>query len=186
MLYLDAAASFWREWVVSYDSSHQYILGRTVVSGTRSSWERARMWARLRYARLMSLARRSERRVEHSPIRWLVVSLTIALSLLGLANAARIARLIRLKRLRTHPERSPDLAAIMWYERMARYLARRGVRKSTSQTPQEFLRVIEDAQLRTQVGRFTEAYEAARFGNSEDDAQRLPELYEEVEAVTRK
>ncbi len=27
MLYLDAASSFWREWVVSYDSSHQSILG---------------------------------------------------------------------------------------------------------------------------------------------------------------
>jgi protein-glutamine gamma-glutamyltransferase len=186
MLYLDAAASFWREWVVSYDSSHQYILGRTVVSGTRSSWERARMWARLRYARLMSLARRSERRVEHSPIRWLVVSLAIALLLLGLANAARIARLIRLKRLQTHPERSPDQAAIMWYERMARYLARRGVRKSTSQTAQEFVRVIEDERLRTRVEQFTQAYESARFGNSEDDALQLPKLYEEVEAVTQK
>ena len=30
MLYLDAAASFWREWVVSYDTSHQYVLGQTV------------------------------------------------------------------------------------------------------------------------------------------------------------
>ena len=144
------------------------------------------MWARLRYARLMSLARRSERRVEHSPIRWLVVSLAIALLLLGLANAARIGRLIRLKRLRTHPERSPDQAAIMWYERMARYLARRGVRKSTSQTAQEFVRVIEDERLRTRVEQFTQAYESARFGNSEDDARQLPKLYEEVEAVAQK
>ena len=186
MLYLDAAASFWREWVVSYDSSHQYILGQTVMSGTRSSWERARMWARLRYARLMSLARKSQRRVEHSPIRWLAVSLAVTLLLLMLANAARIARIIRLKRLLTHPERSPDQAAIMWYERMARYLARKGVRKSTSQTAQEFVRVIEDERLRTRVGQFTEAYESARFGNSEDDALRLPKLYEQVEAVTRK
>ena len=28
MLYLDAAESFWREWVISYDFSHQYILGK--------------------------------------------------------------------------------------------------------------------------------------------------------------
>jgi len=144
------------------------------------------MWARLRYARLMSLARKSQRRVEHSPIRWLAVSLAVTLLLLMLANAARIARIIRLKRLLTHPERSPDQAAIMWYERMARYLARKGVRKSTSQTAQEFVRVIEDERLRTRVGQFTEAYESARFGNSEDDALRLPKLYEQVEAVTRK
>jgi transglutaminase-like putative cysteine protease len=186
MLYLDAAASFWREWVVSYDSSHQNILGQSVVSGTRNSWEHARVWARLRYARLMSLARRSQRGIEQSPMRWLVLSLVVTLLFLLLANASRIARMIRLKRLQAHPERSPDQAAIMWYERMSRNLAGRGVRKSASQTPQEFIRVIEDVQLRTRVGRFTEAYESARFGNSEDDALRLPMLYEEVEAQTGK
>jgi len=73
----------------------------------------------------------------------------------------------------------------MWYERMSRYLAGRGVRKSTTQTAQEFVRLIEDGRLRTQVARFTDAYESARFGNSPDDAQRLPELYEEVQAATK-
>ncbi|MHB8215428.1 MAG: transglutaminase TgpA family protein [Candidatus Sulfotelmatobacter sp.] len=186
MLYLDAAASFWREWVVSYDSSHQSVLGHSVVSGTRGSWERARAWARLRYARLMNLARKGQRGVERSPGSWLIVSLAVALLLLGLANASRIARMIRTGRLRAHPERSPDQAAAMWYERMCRYLARRGVRKTTSQTAQEFVRVIEDGRLKAPVGRFTEAYESARFGNSADDALRLPELYEEVEAATKK
>ncbi len=66
------------------------------------------------------------------------------------------------------------------------YLARRGVKKSTAQTAQEFVRVIEDERLRTRVGKFTDAYESARFGNSADDAQRLPELYEEVEMAARK
>ena len=74
----------------------------------------------------------------------------------------------------------------MWYERMARFLARRGVQKSPAQTAQEFVRVIEDERLRLRVGRFTEAYESARFGNSPDDALQLPGLYEEVEAATRK
>jgi hypothetical protein len=106
--------------------------------------------------------------------------------LLLLANVGRIALMIRTRRLRAHPERSPDQAAAMWYERMARYLARRGVRKTTSQTAQEFVRVIEDGRLRTQVRKFTDAYESARFGNSSDDAQRLPDLYEEVEAATKK
>jgi len=109
-----------------------------------------------------------------------------ALLLVALGNAARIAQMIRTMRLRAHPERSPDQAAAMWYERMARYLARRGVRKDSTQTPREFVRVIEDERLRTRVRRFTDAYESARFGNSSDDAQRLPELYEEVELATRK
>jgi hypothetical protein len=57
--------------------------------------------------------------------------------------------------------------------------------KPASQTPQEFLRKIEDTRLREPVARFTAVYESARFGNSADDAQRLPELYEEVELATR-
>lgn len=186
MLYLDAAQSFWREWVISYDSSHQYILGHSALSRTRNSWERARTWAQLRYARLMGWARRSQRGVEHSPGRWLGGGLAVLLLWLVLGNAARIARMIRTRRLQAHPERSPDQAAAMWYERMARYLARRGVRKSTTQTAQEFVRVIEDERLRTPVGRFTDAYESARFGNSSEDAMRLPELYEDVQLATKK
>jgi transglutaminase-like putative cysteine protease len=186
MLYLDAAASFWREWVISYDSSHQSALGQSVLSGTRNSLERARMWARLRYAHLLNLARRGQRGAERSPGRWFGSGAVLVLLLLGLGNAGRIARMIRTRRLRAHPERSPDQAAAMWYERMARYLARRGVQKSTAQTAQEFVLVIEDQRLRARVGQFTDAYESARFGNSADDALRLPELYEEVESATRK
>jgi hypothetical protein len=73
----------------------------------------------------------------------------------------------------------------MWYRRMARALERQGMEKPASQTPQEFLRKIEDTRLREPVARFTAVYESARFGSSADDAQRLPELYEEVELATR-
>lgn len=186
MLYLDAAASFWREWVVSYDTSHQYVLGQTLMSGTRGSWERARMWARLRYERLLNWARQSQRRMGHSPGRWFAISISLALVVLVLGNAGRIARLIRMRRLQAHPERSPNQAATMWYERMARYLARRGMQKPETQTAQEFVRVIESDRLRRRVGEFTDAYESARFGNSSDDARRLPELFEEVELATKK
>ncbi len=73
----------------------------------------------------------------------------------------------------------------MWYERMARSLARQGVKKPSSQTPQEFVRRIDDARLREPVAHFTEVYESARFGNSADDARRLPKLFEEVESASR-
>ena len=184
LLYLDAAESFWREWVISYDSSHQYVLGRAALSGTHNSWERIRNWTSLRYARLLDRMRRDQQKAEQSPGRWFGGGLATGLLLLLLSNAARIAKMMRTRELKAHPERSPDEAAAMWYERMARCLARRGVKKSAAQTAQEFVCVIEDARLRTQVGRFTDAYESARFGNSSDDARRLPELYEEVELAT--
>jgi transglutaminase-like putative cysteine protease len=186
MLYLDAAASFWREWVISYDSSHQNVLGQTAITGTRVSWERARIWAQLSYERILRWTRLRERDTQTAPKRSVGGIAAVALLLLLLANAGRIARMIRTRQLQTHPERSPHQAAAMWYDRMARHMARRGLQKSTSQTPQEFVRVIEDEQLRIRIRKFTEAYESARFGNSSDDARRLPELYEEVEAAAKK
>ncbi len=184
-LYIDALSSFWRDWIVSYDTSHQYVLGQAALTGSRNLWEGARRWARRHYASMLKWARRSQDRVEHSPGRWAVGGTAIALSLLLLANLARIARLLHQKWLRAHPERSPQQAASMWYERMARALARRGLEKLRTQTPQEFLRKIEDGKLREPVARFTNAYESARFGNSGNDAQRLPELYQEIEVATR-
>lgn len=180
-LYVDAMASFWRDWIVSYDTSHQYVLGHAAVSGTRNLWENARKWARNKYAAMLQWARRSQDRVENSPARWGFAGAVVALVLLLLGNLGRIARWLHEMWLRAHPERSPEQAATMWYGRMARVVARRGVQKSATQTPHEFVRKIEDNRLREPVLRFTNVYESARFGNSADDAQRLPELYEEVE-----
>jgi hypothetical protein len=184
-LYIDAMSSFWRDWVVSYDSSHQYSLGQAAIGGTRGLWEGARIWARNKYASMLQWARHSQNRVEHSPGRWAILGLALAVGLFLLGNIGRIAHLLHEKWLQAHPERSPEQAASMWYGRMARALARRGVEKPAAQTPQEFVKKIEDGRLREPVARFTEAYEAARFGDSAEDVKRLPELYDEVESATR-
>jgi transglutaminase-like putative cysteine protease len=184
-LYVDAMASFWRDWVVSYDSSHQYVIGQAAFSGTRNLWQSSRAWARSRYQAMLRWARRSQDRMQHSPVRWAVVGLAIAIVFVLLGNLGRILRALHEHWLRTHPESSPEQAAAMWYTRMARAVARRGVRRSAGQTPREFLGKISDERLRAPVARFTDVYESARFGNSADDARRLPELYEEVELAAR-
>ncbi|HVI09221.1 MAG TPA: DUF3488 and transglutaminase-like domain-containing protein [Candidatus Binatia bacterium] len=186
MLYLDAASSFWREWVISYDSSHQYVLGRTVLSGTRSSWEQMRWWAQLRYAQMLSWAERKQAGIGNSPRNWLAWSFALVLLLGLLLNARTIVRALRLRHLAAHPEASPQKAASLWYEKMARLLARRGMKKSGRQTAQEFLRTIHEETLRSSVGRFTAAYEAARFGNSTAEAEKLPELYGEIKYAGKK
>lgn len=184
-LYVDAMASFWREWIVSYDSSHQYVLGKAAITTSRGAWDGARKWARNHYESMLKWARRSQDHVEHSPGRWAIFGAAVALALLILGNLGRIVRWLHEKWLAAHPERSPEQAASMWYQRMARVLARRGMQKPETQTPQEFVRKIADQRLREPVARFTAVYESARFGNSGEDAQRLPELYEKVEAATR-
>jgi transglutaminase-like putative cysteine protease len=184
-LYVDALSSFWRDWVVSYDISHQYALGQAAFTSSRGLWTGARTWARNHYESMLKWARHSENRVEHSPGRWALLGAAITLVLLLLGNLGRIVLLLHEKWLAAHPERSPEQAAAMWYQRMARALARRGLKKPAAQTAQEFVKKIEDRRLREPVARFTQVYESARFGNSIDDAQRLPELYEEVELATR-
>src|ERR1700722_12995032 len=134
---------------------------------------------------MLKWARRSQDRVEHSPSRWDIFCAAITLALVLLGNLARIARWLHEKWLQAHPERSPEQAAAMWYRRMVRALARRGMEKPVAQTAQEFAKRIEDGPLREPVVRFTQVYESARFGNSAEDVQRLPELYEEVESATR-
>lgn len=185
MLYLDAAQSFWREWIISYDSSHQYILGKAAAGGTRTSLEKMRFWMHMRYTQLLNAARRSEKQAEQSPARWLAYGAAAALLLFLLASGFRLARMLRARKLRKHPEDSPHEAAAMWYQRMAKYLSRCGLTKSAEQTPQEFVRIIQNEKLRTPVARFTNAYEAARFGSSPDHARQLPELYEEVELAAK-
>jgi protein-glutamine gamma-glutamyltransferase len=186
MLYLDAAASFWREWVVSYDSSHQYVIGHSVLTGTRSSLDRTRIKARLLYIRLLLWAQRAQHGIAASPRAWLGTALLAGLLLLLLVNAPRIAASIRLKILQAHPDRAPEAAATIWYGRMTKSLARHGIQKSPSHTAQEFARSIPDEQLRSRVDQFTGAYESARFGNSSDDARKLPGLLDEVESAARK
>ena len=184
-LYMDAAASFWRDWVVSYDSSNQYVLGKAAINTSRGMWEGARLWARTRYASMLDWARRSQDRVENSPRRWILIAGGIVLALVFLANLGRLLRALHEHWLGTHPERSPEQSASIWYQRMARILARRGMQKNETETAQEFVRKIEDNRVRLPVEHFTSVYESARFGNSAEDARQLPRLFAEVEAAMR-
>lgn len=184
-LYLDAAASFWRDWVITYDSSNQYVLTRGAINTSRGLWEGARIWARAHYASMLQWAQRSQQRVENSPRRWMFIGGSIIAVLLLLTNLSRIVRLLHESWLGAHPERSPEQAAALWYSRMTRLLARDGVAKTEAETAQEFLRKIGDDRLRMPVEQFTTVYESARFGNSSEDARRLPELFEAVQAATR-
>jgi hypothetical protein len=101
-------------------------------------------------------------------------------------NARRLWRAVRKRRLAARPEKSPSLAATIWYERMTRLLARRGWNKISAHTPKEFLTSIPDEGMRVSVAKFIRHYESARFGGSAQDAQRLPELYEEVSTAARR
>jgi len=184
-LYADAMASFWREWVVSYDVTHQYILGqRTAHSG--SQWiRRMRRWGRLEYDAWLEAARRTGEAASNAPWRWGGMALGVAGLLIMGAYSARLWRAIRRRRVAARPEKSPRVAATIWYERVLRMLAKRGWQKLPAQTPAEFVAGLED-EVRGPVARFAEHYERARFGDSAEAAARLPEVFEEVAEASRR
>jgi transglutaminase-like putative cysteine protease len=184
-LYTDAMASFWREWVINYDMSHQQHLAFSSTRSGRELLERVQAWARRKYQALLSDAHRTEDAVGRAPTRWSVIGTLAAILLLLGANATRLWRVLRRFRLAARPGESPQLAATIWYERMTRRVARQGWRKSPVQTPEEFVISIDDAVIRKRVEEFTRRYESARFGESAEDAERLPKLYEEISGHSR-
>ena len=186
MLYLDAAASFWREWVVDYDANHQRALGEETIRGSRSLIDQMRDWTQRHYAQMLDKARHTQQKMAQSPRGWSAVGIFLGALLLLAANARGWLRWLREQRLKAHPEEAPSQAAALWYQRLTRWLARRGWKKTAVQTPSEFLTRIEDPAMRARVEQFTRAYEAARFGESSDEARRLPELYEEITAADRR
>jgi transglutaminase-like putative cysteine protease len=181
-LYLDAAASFWREWIINYDVGHQRSLSKDAATSSRLFVEQARRWIERQHSALLQWARRAHDHFTAFPVRWLGGLIAFATVLIALGNVRRLIGGMRARGLRAHPERAPRESAALWYDRMVDRMARLGWRKSPSQTPLDFVAAIQETALQEKVARFTRAYESARFGKSVDDAQSLPALFRDVTA----
>jgi len=185
-LYADAMASFWREWIVNYDVGHQQSLAVSASSHSRQLLAALRSWWHRHYKRLLAAAHHAGSAITRAPLRWSLGAGLVAAMLLFVVNARGLLQSLGKLRLASRPERSPRQAATIWYERMTIRVARRGWRKSPTQTPDEFVSGIEDAGIRARVAEFTRHYESARFNDSVEDVRRLPELYEEIAASSRR
>ena len=184
-LYGDAAASFWREWIINYDAEHQRSLGQDAAANSRHLLDEIRRWVGLQHRALLRSARSVQQQITRSPARWIGGAFAATAILIFLIKLGAILRALRARSLRAHPDRAPRESAALWYEQMLRRMARHGWRKSPSQTPRDFVVTIQEPGLQHGVAAFTRAYESARFGQSADDARTLPELLEEIRAAQR-
>lgn len=184
-LYVDAAASFWREWIINYDASHQRELGKDAASNSRRFFDEACQWIAQQHRALLRSARRAHKQIARFPARWLGGLAALAAILVALFNLRRLARALRARTLRAHPKRAPRESSALWYDRMVGRMAKLGWRKLPSQTPADFVAAIQEPRLRKRVARFTRHYESARFGRSVDDAGLLPKLFEEIVAADK-
>jgi protein-glutamine gamma-glutamyltransferase len=179
-LYMDAARQMWREWVVNYDFSHQVKLRTELSAKTGNVQSSFRLWLWHRYLRIVNAIGRWQRRLESlSPTQMTICCIVLGL-LLALPFTPMLWRSYQRTRSLRNPQRAPRTSASFWYLRMLKMMARRGVNKEHHQTAEEFVSSIPDPRLRHDVELFTEHYERARFDESVEDAQRLPELYEEI------
>src|SRR5580765_7519613 len=179
-LYMDAARQMWREWVVNYDFSHQVRLRTELSAKTGNVQSSFRLWLWHRYLRIVNAIGRWQRRLESlSPTQMTFCCVLLGL-LLALPFTPMLWRSYQRTRSLRNPQRAPRTSASFWYLRMLKMMARRGVNKEHHQTAEEFVSSIPDPLLRHDVELFTEHYERARFNESVEDAQRLPELYEEI------
>ncbi len=175
-LYLDAADGLWREWVVSYDPSHQgslmdraqHGLARVgirwfdTLSDAQTLWDSRRgRWLRRMSPRLLGA-------MGLGFLLWLAVPPAI--------RALDVRRRVR----RVRQGRPAEGDAALLYRRMLRILKRRGYQKPPWFTPTEFATSLPATPLGKAAGEFTRAYNAWRFGGRTELAPRLSALLEEM------
>jgi hypothetical protein len=175
-LYLDAAGTFWQEWVVSYDISRQGTLADRLEQGARGMGIR---W----FDSLSGLNWNWHLRAA-AWFRHYGAGIPIGLAL-GVAIWVLGPRLVRLLRIRSRVERvrrgqATVADATLLYERMLDLLKRRGYQKPAWFTPTEFARSLPSGQLGTAVTEFTGQYNALRFGRRTEVAPRLSMLLDEL------
>jgi hypothetical protein len=71
--------------------------------------------------------------------------------------------------------------ATLLYDRMLRFMKRRGFEKPSWLTPAEFAGVLPASDTAVLVRQFTSAYNDLRFGGNADAATRMVDLLERIE-----
>lgn len=180
-LFLDAADTFWEEWVLNYDLDRQLTLAARVEKSRRSfsfDWLNSAsvQWRRIRDA--------------SGPwVRQYGVTAVLVLFLAAmLAPAARKARRWwegRQRELRVHRGDALRSDATGLYTRALDLLHRHGVEKPPWLTPIEFTRTISAPNVYTVVLKLTVAYNDVRFGGNREAAPRILDLLDELEQALR-
>jgi hypothetical protein len=182
-MYMDWMQLTWSEWVIGYDFGHQVALAQNVQRGSRDVSESLRAW----YARQQIRGRRWMKSW-HNGLSLLipVVVLAFLMVLRFDALSAFLRRLWLAWQLRSKraARLNPHLASKLYAE-LLRMLARRGLRREVSQTPFEFVAVVDSPSLAPAVREFTQLYTHARFGGAPCDATRLHQLLDQIREALR-
>ncbi len=179
-LYLDAAETYWRQWVVGYDSGQQGSLFDMLEQGARGTGVR---WIySLSGLDWSAQAARWSKRFGPQIVLAFLVGICAWLAGPPLVRLLRIR--MRVQRVR-RGQGSPADATLL-YQRMLHVVKRHGYQKPPWFTPVEFADSLPRGGLGDAVADFTAAYNAVRFGGRTDAAPRLSILLGDLERQERR
>ncbi len=176
--YLDAAETFWQEWILNYNMDRQLLLALRMQSSTRSGLN----WMD-RFAVSVDHARRAATAFLK---RWgASVAVLLILAALGiyLGPRVRVSWNTRRRVLRVQRGEAQASDATLLYNRMLNLLSRKGIEKPAWVTPLEFARCLPASNLTPIVEELTAAYNDLRFGSQRGAAARMVLLLEQLEQV---
>ena len=179
-LYLDAAQTFWRQWVVGYDAGQQGSLADRMEQNARRAGLR---W----FDGLEAMQSRWSERLQGLTGLGARVTLVLAAMILAWLFVPRLLGRLRMRR-RVQAARQGRAVvgdATLLYQRMLHILKRQGYQKPTWFTPMEFADSLPEGRLGYTVAEFTSAYNALRFGGRADAARRLSTLLDDLERTAR-
>ncbi len=177
-LYLDAAETFWQEWVLNYDLEHQLVLATRVQqsSSTGTRWFDAALQS------FSSVRQRATEFLKQYGAPVAAVLIVTALAILyGPTLRKSWALRQRLKRVQRGQVDRSD--ASLLYSRMLRILERRGIEKPAWVTANEFVRLMPASEVSPIIEDLTALYYDLRFGGQHDAGPRMLALIEQLERV---
>jgi hypothetical protein len=185
-LYVDWMQITWNEWVIGYDFVHQLTLAQNLQHSTKNWGDAARVW----FDRKQRDGKRwlKSWQFQHGTLGYLLPAMLVLLLVALRYNlAGELFRRLRLF-VQIHAVKSvrsdPQLASRLYGE-LLRMLARRGLKRTETQTPFEFVAAVHSPQLAPAVREFTQIYAHARFGGAPCDTTRLAQLLTEIRAALR-
>jgi hypothetical protein len=175
-MYIDAAETFWREWVLSYDLGRQVLLvDRMERSGRRFRFE----WFDALAPAGKAWKARAGEWLSRYGLPAVAATLLIAAFWFAAPKAWRLLRIRHgARRLRLGQGSLVD--ATILYDRMLELLRRRGYYRPGWLTANEFAASLPP-DLRPVVSEFAAAYQAVRFGGRAEAAPALSILLERLE-----
>lgn len=178
-LYVDAAETFWQDWVLNYDLDRQLVLAermgessRTVGAGWMDgSLTRLWRWSGATAGKAGGYAA-------------IGIALTLALVLLASYSAPLKTWWTTRRRVRKVQRGEVTASdATLLYGRMLALLKRRGLEKPAWLTPLEFARVVPAPDLALLVHDLTSAYHDLRYGAQPEAAARMMILLDTLERL---